>query len=556
MQRSNGSERTGVWGDGSPGWCRRRPAIKPKVESMKAVIAACGLALASQLVSPALAQQDNNRTIRQLDKAGKVITVLSPLKVDNREVTPYETPLSFNDADFEQISAADRVVMLDFPLDRTNMIDLELDAFTVSTPDTVRLVGTPNGDVPGMQATIQLFRGSVAGIEDSWVYLAISPNMTNGIIEIEGDTHIISNGDFVAQAGPTIYNLTQLPEGEINWVEYACTVIDPNPGIERSPDAEGGDGVDQPCRVAHVAVESDNELANLFGTDPMVSQEATTNYIETLVGAVSTIYTDNVNIRLQLDYTRIFPGGETVSPDDWEGTTTPQALTELRDLWSNRSGDVPYWNGVHFFSGKPLGGGLAYLNAICNPDIGMAVSGNLNGAFPFPTVSLDPQNWDPYVVAHEWGHNFGAPHTHNLTPFADACGLGDCSQAEGGTIMSYCHQCPGGIANIDLNFHERTISEAIIPYVSGGLIFSNPGDPHCVNSLQVSDAECIDPGSNPCPADLTGDGMITGADFTAWIIAYNSGDLSADLNRNGTLEPGDFTAWLISAQTGCEDDPG
>ena len=52
---------------------------------------------------------------------------------------------------------------------------------------------------------------------------------------------------------------------------------------------------------------------------------------------------------------------------------------------------------------------------------------------------------------------------------------------------------------------------------------------------------------------VAGDGVLTGADFTAWLIAYNNGDLAADLNNNGTLEPSDFTAWLIAFQTGCDE---
>jgi hypothetical protein len=31
--------------------------------------------------------------------------------------------------------------------------------------------------------------------------------------------------------------------------------------------------------------------------------------------------------------------------------------------------------------------------------------------------------------------------------------------------MSYCHTCPGGVANIILHFHQRTLDEGIIPYL-------------------------------------------------------------------------------------------
>ena len=64
-------------------------------------------------------------------------------------------------------------------------------------------------------------------------------------------------------------------------------------------------------------------------------------------------------------------------------------------------------------------------------------------------------NWDFIVVTHELGHNFGADHTHEYCPPIDTCqdhceGAAACGSQ--GTLMSYCHLCPGGITNIDLEF--------------------------------------------------------------------------------------------------------
>ena len=50
----------------------------------------------------------------------------------------------------------------------------------------------------------------------------------------------------------------------------------------------------------------------------------------------------------------------------------------------------------------------------------------------------------------------GCPHTHDIG--VDGCGNGDCTGAENGTIMSYCHGCPGGLANMGLGFCPENIA--------------------------------------------------------------------------------------------------
>ncbi len=486
--------------------------------------------------SGASAQQ---RAIQQrgvVELEGNVITVPSPLVVDSRQVDPIATPLRFDGTYFEAIDRAQRVNIHGFPLDRTTRIDLEVENFEVLMPEAVVVRGGVNGNTPVDVPAIALLRGRVVGIPDSKVYLAISPRMSNGIIEIEGTTHIVSNGSFERQTGISIYNQTDLPVGAINWVDYACTLI----GEQNQAVASRGDGdMEQPCRRADMAIETDNEFARLFSTDPLVAQSATIDYVQTLVGAVSEIYTEQWNMHLFVAFLRQFPDDNIADP--WEGLNTPQVLTELNAIWTEFS--APYegeWNGVHLFSGKPLGGGIAYLNAICNLNIAQAVSGNLSGFFPNPLESNNNQNWDVVVTAHEWGHNFGAPHTHGLIPPHDQCGFGNCAGAEDGTIMSYCHLCPGGLGNIALTFADRIMNEGILPYVT----LEMPCD---LIELDLNECE----GSTECLADVNGDGMLSPADFTAWIIAYNAGDSAADINRNGTLEAADFTAWLVSWQSGC-----
>jgi thermitase len=55
-----------------------------------------------------------------------------------------------------------------------------------------------------------------------------------------------------------------------------------------------------------------------------------------------------------------------------------------------------------------------------------------------------------------------------------------------------------------------------------------------------------------CLADVNGDGFATPADFNAWIIAFNNGDLpGCDQNGDGLCNPADFNAWVINFNAGC-----
>ena len=58
---------------------------------------------------------------------------------------------------------------------------------------------------------------------------------------------------------------------------------------------------------------------------------------------------------------------------------------------------------------------------------------------------------------HELGHNFGTGHTHDgeYSPRIDTCGISCPPQlplAKSATIMSYCHGCSGGLANVAYTF--------------------------------------------------------------------------------------------------------
>jgi len=55
-----------------------------------------------------------------------------------------------------------------------------------------------------------------------------------------------------------------------------------------------------------------------------------------------------------------------------------------------------------------------------------------------------------------------------------------------------------------------------------------------------------------CIADVNGDGMLSPADFSAWVAAYNTGADGCDQNGDGNCSPADFSAWVGNFNAGCE----
>ena len=62
-----------------------------------------------------------------------------------------------------------------------------------------------------------------------------------------------------------------------------------------------------------------------------------------------------------------------------------------------------------------------------------------------------------------------------------------------------------------------------------------------------------DPDAEPCLADTNFDGIVSAADFSAWVQAYNLNlAFIADQNGDGIVSPADFSAWVSNFNRGCD----
>lgn len=348
------------------------------------------------------------------------------------------------------------VTLTGFPMPGGRSVDLRLEPFEVLTPEARVVLATAEGEVEIGRPDVSLLHGEVVGEPGSRVFLSLSSFGACGLIQSANSTVVLSDGGFRSGLPLVVADLADFPEPPEFAKGWECGVgpehINPL-GLDLAAIAGGEGPRSNPCRIARVAIEGDYEYtAWLFGGDA----EASAAYSVTLLGAVGEIYTRDLNVRLLVPFIRLWE----VENDPYDG----DKLGQFRNEWNANMGHVDR-ELAHLLSGN-YGGGVAWVSVVCHNSYGYGLSG-VAGSFPYPLRDHDGGNWDLFVVAHEIGHNFGTLHTHDgYDPHIDDCGNGDCSQAWGGTIMSYCHTCAGGMTNIVLAFHPRVITK-ISAYLDG-----------------------------------------------------------------------------------------
>ena len=136
---------------------------------------------------------------------------------------------------------------------------------------------------------ISFFKGRVQGNPDSKAFLAIGQHTTNGLITIGHDTFVVAQKQDTGEK--IAYNLSNVNPDRMNWIDISCgveeyvhTAYATEETSSRGID-EGGD-----CPTLRIAVDTDWDFTALFGGNTDASGE----YAATLMGAMSTIYEEDV----------------------------------------------------------------------------------------------------------------------------------------------------------------------------------------------------------------------------------------------------------------------
>ena len=426
----------------------------------------------------------------------------------------------------------------------------ELERFEVFTADARVTVHGPYGDEVLPPPANAYFRGTVAGRPDSRVFLTVLPDgKAQGVVNEGEESYLIGGEDEPAAkalgAPLAMHRVDQglLKASRGEGFDCGNSLLPPGGGHLAGLDftselpgtaekAVAADAVAEALAsyTARVAIETDYEFYAKFNNATTAS-----TYIANLIGYASTLYTAEINTSLAVQSISLW----TTSSDPWSQTTGLCGLMEFGRYWNINKTGVSRTI-AHFMSGKPTGGGVAWLGVLCSGAFSISAScpglatdapwgggygftGSMTGTF---NISSPTVMWDIMAVSHEIGHNFNSPHTHcyngiggNANP-VDQCRTGESGCFSGtqslpgpvgsgsGTLMSYCHLMGGGYSNVSWTFGTNH------PYgVQPGRVPSRMRD-H-VTARAASNPSCLAP-AVAVPNPIFFDGLENGGLPGAW----------------------------------------
>jgi len=367
--------------------------------------------------------------------------------------------------------------------------------------------------------------------DGSELFFGLTRESLHGYFRLEGELHFLSSGGLAAGQA-LLARASALPDGPGD--AWACATPAPGPR-ERADGDTGGERelmVTPRLRTASVFIEADPAFRGLFP-----SNQACLDYSALLVAATSEVYRRDLGVRLTIPngYLRVWN-----STPPWGVITTFNHIANVRDWWvsfANPDRSLPR-AAVHVFTAPVFGGVANSIGGVCINGNGYEIS-SLYGTFPSPRVHTSSQNWDLFVVAHEFGHSFGCMHSFDFQPPIQCQ---DGSGPDSGTIMSYCH-LNFGVGGVGMRFHvrEQNVIRQHVTFV--GCMLDQPlvpGDYDGDGALDLDDLVALDAvlvqGFRSVAAeevlDLDGDGRVDVDDRTLLAAAIGTPPASATF-RNG-----------------------
>ncbi len=379
-----------------------------------------------------------------------------------------------------------KYLRIQVPIEGQNQ-ELALMKADIFSPD-FQAVAASNPDVPLSTDTGLHYWGTVNNQSNSLVCLSFFDGEMAGFINYDNNQY-----DLGKVQGSNFHVLYK--KSDLNgYPGFTCDAISPDgvmPSTELVP-------VQKSLMAGCVRIHTEVDYSLYQDKGSNVTNVS--NYVYALFAQTAILYA-NESINTDISYMKV-----------WDTPSPYSASDPLGDL-NNQNYGRTFGDLVHVIH-TLSGGGVAYVDVLCNSSVNTGASGIFGSFSNIPTYS-----WDVEVLTHELGHNLGSPHTHSCSWNGNNTAIDGCGPAagynegcpgslpaNGGTIMSYCHLTNVGI---DFNFgFGQQPGDLIRNRVNNASCLSNC---QCSDGVQNGDETGIDCGGscpNACPTCT--DGVLNG----------------------------------------------
>lgn len=343
--------------------------------------------------------------------------------------------------------------------------------FDINLEDNRSLLGADQRALLGDR--YQIYRGDIDGLANSWARLVIADGLPRGMlfdgaelwaIDVEGNS---STG----QDKPFMYRLSDLQIAPGTMSCAGMSAVETGAELAKAVMSEvTANAAQGPGAVSeiNIAVIADFEFTSDKGANTNAELLARMNNVDGIFSS---------QLGVQMNVNRI----DTFAADDDPFTTldSGELLDELSEYRSNTAEQNA--NGLsHLFTGRNLDTntvGIAWTGALCHPYFGASLT---QATHNVPTDSL--------IAAHEFGHNFGAPH--------DGTSGSECESETGDFLMA-----------TSINGSDE-FSSCSISQVQDDIAQASAGASACITPLPGTDVEVFG-GSQSAPVLLGDSATVT-----------------------------------------------
>ena len=362
------------------------------------------------------------------------ITSFYSLANDNNAITTFNDSIShdffkpmsnrFNPVSIEDkrlISNAKAINLSEKTLNKKGEIQLKITTedqeFILNLQKNTKLLWQLN---PNKLGNTELFRGNIAGIRGSWARITRSNGRITGAVYDGNELWMIDKLEAVKNDLPG-WRKTEI-QSQVNSSNSNSVIFRAADIHETGTCAENFNGqnlyqnliteLTSAVALPSLAADEQVNLVIVADTEYVASSNGDTNgQVLSQMNVVDGIFSEQVGVQFGIqDIISLSNNGSLTS------TNPSTLLNSFRSYVNNTIGNPGL---AHLFSGKNLNGsviGIAYVSAICGSSgVGVTQAGNrgVTGAL---------------TAAHEFGHNFGAPH--------DNQGGSACANTPGNFLMN------------------------------------------------------------------------------------------------------------------------